>query len=208
MAIVDALQRWREATDLMFFYDLDEFLVLPRHTGLSDFMDAYRGVDHGRGPLVALRTSCAWGLFNLSVAPEGVTIADLNISDFARYPIVRGQPGGREKYWMNTSARKVMYKDWGQDSFRTWKGPLIHNLNLHGIYKEQALDLSHIRILDWGGGANDGSFPAYHIHLLNTRTPERTQDGRDSYFNDAKNKAVDTHVGEMVRRLVLARIHH
>jgi len=201
MAIVDALQRWREVNTYMFFYDLDEFLVLPRHSGLGEFMDEYESLDHGLGPLVALRTQCAWGLFNLSTAPPLVTIADLNVSDFATYPIVRGQPTGREKYWMNASARRVLHEGWGTSDFKSWVGPPVHNLNLHGIYKEQAMGLSHVRILE-----PQGHFSAYHIHLLNTRSPERTQDGRDSYFNDAKNKQVDGEVGVMVRRLLLARI--
>jgi hypothetical protein len=201
MAIVSALQRWRESTEYLFFYDLDEYLVLPRHTGLAHFMDEYNALDHGRGPLVALRTQCSWALFNLSLAPPGVTIADLNVSDFAVYPIVHGDPGGREKYWMNASARRVEHSGWGSDEFRMWMGGPVHNINLHGIYAVQDKDLAHVRILDWGAGA----FPAYHIHLLNTRTPERTQDGRDIYFVNSKNKRVDTDIGDMVRRLAVNR---
>jgi len=201
MAIVSALQRWRESTEYLFFYDLDEYLVLPRHTGLAHFMDEYNALDHGRGPLVELRTQCSWALFNLSLAPPGVTIADLNVSDFAVYPIVHGDPGGREKYWMNASARRVEHSGWGSDEFRMWMGGPVHNINLHGIYAVQDKDLAHVRILDWGAGA----FPAYHIHLLNTRTPERTQDGRDIYFVNSKNKRVDTDIGDMVRRLAVNR---
>ena len=77
----------------------------------------------------------------------------------------------------------------------------MHNINLHGIYAVQAGDLAHVRILDWQGGR----FPAYHIHLLNTRSPERTQDGRDIYFVNSKNKRVDAEIGGMVRRLIVAR---
>ena len=201
MAIVDALQRWRERSQYLFFYDLDEFLVLPRHSGLQEFMAEYSSLDHGRGPLVALRTQCSWAIVNLTLAPPGLTIADLNVTDFAVYPVVHGEPGGREKYWMNASARRVEHSGWGTDEFRAWEGGLLHNINLHGIYAAQDKDLAHVRILDWQGGR----FPAYHIHLLNTRTPERTQDGRDIYFVNSKNKQVDGEIGGMVRRLIVKR---
>jgi hypothetical protein len=54
MAIVDALQRWRERSDYMFFYDLDEYLVSriaewcsPRHRLDERFVELGLLVDRG-----------------------------------------------------------------------------------------------------------------------------------------------------------------
>jgi hypothetical protein len=199
MAIVDCLQRWRERHAYMFFYDLDEFLVLPRHSGIAEFMDDYEGVDHGAGPIVALRTQSAWAMFNLT--RSGRNIADVDVSDFAALPVMRGPPAGREKYWFNTSAVHIEFENWGTPEFRAWTTHPVHNLNLHGVYLEQLGEgLAHVRILH----GDAGQFPAYHLHLLNTRTPERTQDGRDAFM--PKKPLLDAEVGPFVRRMLSRRL--
>ena len=199
MAITDCLQRWRERHEFMFFYDLDEFLVLPRHDGIGAFMDEYLATDHGGGPVVALRTQSAWAMFNLT-APGSPNIAQLNVSDFDALPIHRGAPSGREKYWLNTSGWRVAFSGWGSEEFRTWPAHPVHHLNLHGVYAAQEGDVAHVRILQ--GAA--GRFPAYHLHLLNTRSPERTQDGRDAFF--PKHPVRDEEAGPFVRRMLLRRL--
>jgi hypothetical protein len=199
MAIVDCLQRWRERHAYMFFYDLDEFLVLPRHDSIGAFMDAYERVDHGAGPIVALRTQSAWAMFNLTAS--GRNIAGVEVPDFEGVPVLRGPPAGREKYWFNTSAVHVEWENWGTSEFRAWTTHPVHNLNLHGVYLEQAGEgLAHVRILHDAAG----QFPAYHLHLLNTRSPERTQDGRDAFM--PKVPARDEEVGPFVRRMLTRRL--
>ena len=198
MAITDCLQRWRERHEFMFFYDLDEFLVLPRHDGLNSFMDEYLATDHGAGPLVALRTQSAWAMFNFT--PSGHNIADINVTEFALLPIHRGVPNGREKYWINTTAIRIEFSGWGTDDFKSWPSHPVHNLNLHGVYQVQEGELAHVRILRGEGG----KFPAYHLHLLNTRSPERTMDGRDAFF--PKNPVLEEEAGPFVRRMLLRRL--
>jgi len=198
MAIVDCLQRWRERHAYMFFYDLDEFLVLPRHNSIGAFMDEYEAVDHGAGPIVALRTLSAWAMFNLTPATRN--IVDVDVSDFEGVPVNRGPPAGREKYWFNTSAVHVAFENWGTPEFRAWTTHPVHNLNLHGVYQEQLGEgLAHVRILH----DSAGQFPAYHLHLLNTRTPERTQDGRHLFM--PKEPLLDAEVGPFVRRMLARR---
>ena len=95
----------------------------------------------------------------------------------------------------------VEWVNWGTSEFRAWTTHPVHNLNLHGVYLEQAGEgLAHVRILHDAAG----QFPAYHLHLLNTRSPERTQDGRDAFM--PKVPARDEEVGPFVRRMLTRRL--
>ena len=170
-----------------------QFLVLPAHASLDDFVDSYSAWDHvGKGPLIALRTSSAWALFNLT--GTALNIVDVNVTHFVTLPIVRGAPGGREKYLLNASAREPpgVESDWTP-------GAPLHNLNLHGVYHAQAADEgAHVRIFD----RTDARWPAYHLHFLNTRAPERTQDSREVFLNMPK---LDVDVADFVRRAIVRR---
>ena len=79
------------------------------------------------------------------------------------------------------------------------RGDPIRNVNLHGVYHVQAHEGAHVRILD----AADSRWPAYHLHLLNTKTPERVADGRHLFF--PKDPVPETSVGDMVRRALVRR---
>jgi leucyl aminopeptidase len=82
VAINDALQRWRHLHQFMLFYDLDEFLVLPRHTGLAHFVADYSAQVE---PIVALRSMCSWGQLNLTTPRARAA----NISTIAAVALVR-----------------------------------------------------------------------------------------------------------------------
>jgi hypothetical protein len=184
MAVADCLARFRDDADFFLFYDLDEFLVLPRHDGLTSFVDSYAAASAARGPIVALRTPSAWAMLDLE--PGGATVADLNVTAFATVAVHRARvPGGREKYLLNASAREVGGCADGADDGvgcpDAWPraGALVHNANLHGVYRSQArASRAHVELLQ----ADADRFPAYHLHLLNTRAPERVADGRHLFF--------------------------
>lgn len=198
MAIVDCVARWRDAHEFFFFYDLDEFLVLPLHDGIASFVDDYAAADHGRGPVVALRTASAWTMFNLTWdgAPN---VADLNVAHFASLDLWRGEPSGREKYFFNASAVELGPPT--EDAAWTTgpRGDVIRNINIHGVYHAQAHPDAHVSILS----IESMRWPAYHIHLLNTKTPERVSDGRHLFF--PKDPVREESVGDLVRKALVRR---
>ena len=199
MAIVDCVARWRDAHEFFFFYDLDEFLVLPLHDGIAAFVDDYAAADHGRGPIVALRTASAWTMFNLSW--EGApNVADLNVTHFASLELWRGAPGGREKYFFNASAVELGPPSEDTAGWTTGaRGDAIRNINLHGVYHAQSHPEAHVSILS----IDSMRWPAYHIHLLTTKTPERVSDGRHLFF--PKDPVREEFVGDLVRKALVRR---
>ena len=173
---------------------LSQFLVLPLHDSLGDFIDSYAAADHGQGPLVALRSSSAWTMFNLSAARGDPNVADLNVTHFATLRLDRGPAEGREKYLFNASAVEPA------GAAPPWRaGARVHNVNLHGVYHVQAVEGAHVNILQ----ADARRWPAYHLHLLNTRAPERVHDGRHLFF--PAHPVQDTAVGDFVRRAIVRR---
>ena len=166
IAINSAVQRWRHLHKWMAFYDTDEFLVLPRHTNVAHFVAAFAA---GVEPIVGLRTTCAWGMVNLT-GPEAAAlnvsgIAQVTLAHMATLPVDRGPPGSREKYWVNTSALDA----WG-----------VRNVNLHGVYSHQGAGggrAGQVVILQAEGG-----FAGYHLHLLNTIDDSRRMDSREVYM--------------------------
>lgn len=142
-------------------------------------------------------------MLNLTI--EGPNVADLNVTDWSTVAVFRGRPGGREKYWFNASAVELGgCEDGGDDGVgcpNAWPktGTRIHNLNIHGVYRSQRRERAHVAVL----GPNSVQFPAYHLHLLNTKTPERVHDGRHLFF--PKDNERDMAVGDLVRRMILRR---
>jgi hypothetical protein len=140
----------------------------------------------------------------LNLTTQGPNVADLNVTDFATVAAFRGHPGGREKYFFNASARELGGCIDGDDDGAgcgAWPRPgtLIHNLNLHGVYRSQRRGKAHVAILL----SDSERFPAYHLHLLNTKSPERTSDGRHLFF--PKDNWRDEAVGDFVRRAIVRR---
>ena len=142
-------------------------------------------------------------MLNLTI--DGPTVADLNVTDWSSVATFRGRPGGREKYFFNASAVEEGGCSDGEDDGagcqNEWprRGTLVHNLNLHGVYRSQKRERAHVAILS----ADSEQFPAYHLHLLNTKTPERVHDGRHLFF--PKDNFRDINVGELVRRMIIRR---
>ena len=198
MAITDCLQRWRERHEFMFFYDLDEFLVLPRHDGIGAFMDEYLATDHGGGPVVALRTQSAWAMFNLT-PPGSPNVAQLNVSDFDALPIHRGAPSGREKYWLNTSGWRVALAAGARRSSAPGPRTRCTTSTCTACTRRRRATLRTCASCRAPRGASRLP-PA----LLNTRSPERTQDGRDAFF--PKHPVRDEEAGPFVRRMLLRRL--
>jgi hypothetical protein len=188
IAINSAVIRWHHLHKWMAFYDTDEFLVLPHHTNIRHFVAAFAASVE---PIVGLRTTCAWGMVNLT-GPEAVAanvsvITQVTLAHMATLPVDRGVPGSREKYWVNTSALDA----WG-----------VRNVNIHGVYSHQG---------PGGGGVGqvvilmpEGAFAAYHLHLLNTISDERKNDYREVFM--PKRPIRDAAVNDMVRRAVVARV--
>lgn len=95
IAINEAVQRWRHLHSFMAFYDTDEFLVLPNARNLDDFAAKFSAA---YGPIVAIRSQCAWMYLNLT-GSNLTSVADATVPDFLRFPVERGPAGGREKYF-------------------------------------------------------------------------------------------------------------
>ena len=191
VAINDALQRWRHLHQFMLFYDLDEFLVLPRHASLARFVADYSAQVE---PIVALRSMCSWGQLNLTspraAAANISTIADVALEHLAWLPVERGRPGGREKYMLNTSAVDA----WG-----------VRAINLHGVYSHQGAGGA-------GGGRSgepsilpgEGGFAGYHLHLLNTPDDSRRMDSREVFLS--KTPILNDELAQAVRKGLVERV--
>ena len=191
VAINNALQRWRHLHQFMLFYDLDEFLVLPRHRSLAHFVAEYSAQIE---PIVALRSMCSWGQLNLTtpraLAANISTIADVALQHLAWLPVERGRPGGREKYLLNTSAVDA----WG-----------IRNINLHGVYSHQGAG-------GRGGGrsgepsilAPEGGFAGYHLHILNVPDDSRRMDSREIFLS--KTPIINDELAQAVRKGLVERV--
>ena len=189
IAINTALQRWRHLHAFMMFYDTDELLVLPRHASLGSYVAQYAAEVE---PIVALRSMCSWGQFNLSTPQAAAanisTIADVTLPHLAWLSVERGRPGGREKYLLNTSAVDA----WG-----------IRYINLHGVYSHQGGE---------GGGREghpsimpvDGHFAGYHLHILNVPDDSRKMDSREIFLS--KTPIINDELAQAVRKGLVERV--
>jgi hypothetical protein len=190
VAINDALQRWRHLHQFMLFYDLDEFLVLPRHTGLAHFVADYSAQVE---PIVALRSMCSWGQLNLTTprarAANISTIADVALEHLAWLPVERGRPGGREKYMLNTSAVDA----WG-----------IRAINLHGVYSHQGQGRGGGRSGEPSILGGEGGFAGYHLHVLNTPDDSRRMDSREVFLS--KTPILNDELAQAVRKGLVERV--
>ena len=188
MAINDAVRRWHHLHDFMLFYDTDEFLVLPRHKNLDDFVGAYA---RQIGPFSALRSQCSWAILGADDSGGGggggFDISNVTLLDLVSRPIVRGKPRSREKYMLNASAVDALG---------------IGNVNIHGVY---SLDnnLSPAKRPDILVG-DAGEFPAFHLHLLNEVGQARKLDSREAFL-PREGRINDTDVRNFVLRAMAAR---
>jgi len=209
IAINEALQRWRHLHDFMAFYDTDEFLVLPGARNLDDFVARFAAVN---GPVVALRSPCAWMMLNLTHS-NLTSIADATVPDLVRLPVERGPAGGREKYFLNTSAIddvgiktiNLHGSAWhararrARDVHATLT-PLIpshHPRSPRAVYSHQNNAPGNAVVLRGDQG--------YHLHVLNEIDSSRKQDSREVFL--PKHKVfLDTEVGTFVRAAITARV--
>ena len=188
IAINSAFQRWRHLHKFMAFYDTDELLVTPHHDSLQHFVEAYRAF---RGPVTALRSMCSWAMLTNLTDHNITSVAHVRLEHLASLPVLRGPPGGREKYLINVSAAA----EYG-----------VRFVNLHGVYSHQG---------HFGPGSAEvmvpeGSLPAYHLHLLNKDGGDDSQknDSRE-VFMPAKGKEIqDHHLRDLIRRALAWRIAH
>jgi hypothetical protein len=189
VAINNALQRWRHLHKFMAFYDTDEFLVLPRKDTLMQYVEHYsRKVE----PIVALRSMCSWGQFNLShplAQRAGLdNIVKVTIDHVAWLPLERGKPYSREKYFLNTSAVAALG---------------IKNINIHGVYSHQ-----HTGAGGWAGEPSiippEGEFEGYHLHLLNVPDDSRKMDSREIFLYS--KPILDDNLAQAVRKGLTARV--
>jgi len=186
IAINDALIRWGHLHNFMGFYDTDEFLVLPGHTNLAHFYASWAAKV---APIVALRSQSSWGLLNLSSsAPSNIEFVRLH--DLGTLQVVRGPVGGREKYFINTSAVSA----WG-----------IESINLHGVYSHQ--------VLGAGGASGEpdillsvGEFSAYHLHLLNTPDNARARDSREVFLPKKGKEIINDELKDFLRRALVSKV--
>ena len=188
MAINNALQRWRHLHSWMLFYDLDEFLVLPRHDGLVHFF-----TDHAArtGEILALRSPCAWARFDLNeTRPGEPTIVDMRLEDFVARRVYRHRsPGSREKYALNTTGADVHG---------------VQFVNLHGIYTHQSNPCDRTRCAETlNAGVGEYSTGPYHLHILNRADTMRNRDSRE-VFLPPEQQMEDLEVSSFVRRAVVA----
>jgi hypothetical protein len=108
-------------------------------------------------------------------------LSSVTLADLATLRLVRGPPGGREKYFVNVSALAAV----GAKS-----------VNIHGVYSHQvAGEPGHAQVL----AAADGLLGAFHVHLLNEENAERAADSREVYLPLAK-RFVDADLAPFVRR--------
>jgi len=108
-------------------------------------------------------------------------LSSVTLADLAALRLVRGPPGGREKYFANVSALAAVG---------------VRGINIHGIYSHQtAGEPGHAQVLD----AHDGLLGAYHVHLLNEENAERAGDSREIYL-PLEKRFVDEDLAPFVRR--------
>jgi hypothetical protein len=183
MAINDAFQRFGHLHDFMAFYDLDEFLVLPLHDNLDDFVEQYSKV---YGPFSFLRSQCSWSMLILDDFEPILPISNVTLGDLFERRLLRGGPAmSREKYFLNTSAFKAVG---------------MKTLNLHGVYTHQERsEPLHGKVLE----ERSLVVPGYHVHLLNEdERYKRTKDYRIAYLGDESKRVNSTELGDMVKRAV------
>lgn len=146
MGINDCLRRWRHLHEFVFFYDLDELLVLPAHKSLGDIVDSWPY------PSTAIRTQMAWTQIHLDQL--AVTPAELRLKHLAQLPLTRGPvKAGREKYFLNTSST-------------------VQIVNLHGVYTLKTLSMEGKPPppMSQVMAKHD---TLYHVHLWNVGTKNR-----------------------------------
>jgi len=181
MAINDAFQRFGHHHDFMAFYDLDEFLVLPKHDNLDDFVERYTKMN---GPFSFLRSQCSWSMLVLDDFEPVLPISNVTLADLVERRLLRGGPAmSREKYFLNTSAFKALG---------------MNTLNLHGVYTHQdSAQPLHGKVLE----EKSLVVPGYHVHLLNEdERYKRTKDYRIAYLGDEGKRVNSTELGDMVKR--------
>lgn len=118
MGINNCYYRWRHLHELMFFFDLDELIVLPQHNDLNHFLDDWPE------PFTSIRSQMAWTKLQLDTLQ--IKAEDVRLKHLAMAPVIRGPVrGDREKYCINTTAG-------------------VHTLNVHGVYTKGTVPIGYM----------------------------------------------------------------